>query len=449
MDVEEEVQVTTTVQSTHNEQVDIVTGEHAKEPVSLALMSPTEDEASGSLLPHYRFMNDSLAATFASRTSHFEALSGIILQEHNFDSAFPVDNYIQEEVAVVGKVALDERDGARELMLHSVHADAPTHALLNLSALASYSVFPGQVLALKGTNPQGREFRATALYEPSMLPTPPATKRVVRSGAHESVVLAAAGPFTASSDLDYLPLQKVLKHAANVKPDLLLLIGPLVDSNHSFIRSGEIDVTYQELYEEQCERVEEFLSAHPTVSVALVPSLRDIHHRYHVFPQPSFEYPRTAIPNRLFLMSNPCDWWMDGHTKFGVLAEDVLRHLSAAEIGKRDGSETDDRMTRLLKLMLKQRAFYPLEPAAPGVNIDTTHIERNRFSDELPDVLFLCSELKPFVKEVEGVLVVNVGRASKGKYGTLAHISMRMPQEEISDNAQVRAARRVDLLRME
>lgn len=45
-------------------------------------------------------------------------------------------------------------------------------------------------------------------------------------------MLVAAGPFTIDENLDYAPLEDLMKVIAAKAPDVAVLVGPFVDINH-------------------------------------------------------------------------------------------------------------------------------------------------------------------------------------------------------------------------
>ena len=63
--------------------------------------------------------------------------------------------------------------------------------------------------------------------------------------------MMAAGPFSLGGDLDYQPLQSLLELCKQNRPDILLLLGPFVDAEHSQIQHGLIDQAFQDLFEEK------------------------------------------------------------------------------------------------------------------------------------------------------------------------------------------------------
>jgi DNA polymerase alpha subunit B len=130
-------------------------------------------------------------------------------------------------------------------------------------------------------------------------------------------VLIAAGPFTTQDNLDYAPLTEILTKVQNTKPDVLILVGPFVDSSHPILATGDIvldekddddniigqhGASYETVFIEKIIRdglqmmfngqeddsSTGFKGCGPIpTNIILVPSLLDAHHEF-VFPQPPF-----------------------------------------------------------------------------------------------------------------------------------------------------------------
>lgn len=62
----------------------------------------------------------------------------------------------------------------------------------------------------------------------------------------------------------------------------------------------------------------------------------------------------------------------------------------------------------------------------PGVNIDDRHFRALQFPDVSPNIVVVRSDLKFFVKEVDGCVCINPGRLAQGRVnGTFAHIRVQ------------------------
>lgn len=72
-------------------------------------------------------------------------------------------------------------------------------------------------------------------------------------------MVVAAGPFTQSDSMTYQPLLDLMEHVARDEPHVLLLTGPLIDSNHPFVLENTIAETFDELFERLMEQVMKFV----------------------------------------------------------------------------------------------------------------------------------------------------------------------------------------------
>ena len=90
-----------------------------------------------------------------------------------------------------------------------------------------------QVVAVSGPNPTARKFVASGSYTAGPSPAPEPVKP-----KHELTLVTACGPFTTSEDLLYNPPREVTR----LKPQLLLLIGPFIDTK---IIENELAETYR------------------------------------------------------------------------------------------------------------------------------------------------------------------------------------------------------------
>ena len=64
-------------------------------------------------------------------------------------------------------------------------------------------------------------------------------------------LVIAVGPFTISEDLEYAPLAALLAVCRQRKPDVLVLLGPFVDAEHPLLASGNVDLTFEDIFEFQ------------------------------------------------------------------------------------------------------------------------------------------------------------------------------------------------------
>ena len=78
---------------------------------------------------------------------------------------------------------------------------------------------------------------------------------------------------------------------------------------------------------------------------------------------------------------------------------------------------SSDRLTRLTNHLLSQRSFYPLYPPTDEMNIDYAHHEHYAVLPITPHIMVVPSDLRYFVKDINGCCCVNPGRLAKGQIG--------------------------------
>eukprot|EP00076_Gallus_gallus_P035926 XP_025001464.1 DNA polymerase alpha subunit B isoform X1 [Gallus gallus] len=271
----------------------------------------------------------------------------------------------QDSVTVLGRIGCDSNgklnpksavlEGDRE---RSAGAQIP----LELSELQEFSLFPGQVVVVEGTNSTGRRLVVSKLYE----------------------------------------------------------FGPFIDTKHEQVESCRLLLPFAELFR-LCVRSLLDGTRSAGTHLVFVPSQRDAHHDF-VYPQPPFVCPELPKEDkaRVHFMPDPCTLDING-VVLGLTSTDLLFHMGAEEISSSSG--TSDRFTRILQHILTQRSFYPLYPPAEEMNVDYESFSSFASLPVTPHVLIIPSELRYFVKEVLGCVCINPGRLTKGRaagtYGQL------------------------------
>ncbi|CAL4911022.1 unnamed protein product [Urochloa decumbens] len=348
----------------------------------------------------------------------------------------------EEKMFAVGVVTCDGEGRLNEksiLLQGSVEHSRGERVRLDLKDLDQFSLFPGQVVGIEGHNPSGHCFVASKLIDliPVSVDTqlPTAKKQAVDNESHQSSdtgtlsralsSVIAAGPYTTTDNLLFEPLQELLSYACRKQPQLLILMGPFIDSDHPDIKKGTVDQTFHDIFHfEILRRIQDFTQyLGNTVRVILVPSVRDAHHDF-VFPQPAFDLnlPEDTT-HQISCLANP-SIFSSNQIQFGCCTVDILKQLSGEEISRKPrGGKPGDRIGRLATHILKQQSYYPLYPPAAGVPLDFSLAKEALEISSVPDVLLLPSDLAPFVKVLslrEGsddqkkFICMNPGRLSKG-----------------------------------
>ncbi|KAJ4795175.1 DNA polymerase alpha subunit B [Rhynchospora pubera] len=389
-----------------------------------------------------RFMYDRTENRFNFLENRIRKSTGMFTRTGLYGELADATVASEEEIFAVGIIACDAEGHLNDksvLLQCSAEHSCGQRVRLDLHNLTKFSLFPGQVVGIQGRNPSGHYFVALKVFDslpiPNEIACPPAKKQArpiedAPSTSSPSRVLSAiiaSGPFTTSDNLLFEPLQELLAYARRREPQLLILMGPFVDSEHPNIKKGTVDRSFRDIFLiEIISRLQDFTQyMGSNTHVILLPSIRDAHHDF-VFPQASFdlnllEDSRYQVDD-ITSLANPSSFSAN-EIIFGCCTVDVLKQLSGEEISRNPPNELSDRIGILATHLLKQQSFYPLYPPAIGVPLDFSLAPEALKIPSFPDVLLLPSDLAPFIKvlsigneneEVIKTMCVNPGRLAKG-----------------------------------
>lgn len=394
-----------------------------------------------------RFMYDRIADKFNALENRILKHATALVSSGQYEE--PVDPTVSSEKSIftVGMICCDGEGHLNEkstLLQSSAEHSGGQRVRIELQNVSQYSIFPGQVVGIMGHNPSGHCFIASKLMDSIPLSVAadedlhPAKKPALDleslsnslvSPRPELSVIIASGPFTTIDNLLFEPLKELLAYANRKLPQLLILLGPFIDSEHPEIKKGTVDRTFDDIFQfEILRRLQdyaEYMGSH--ARVVLVPSVRDANHDF-VFPQPPFDIHPPDLKRQITSLTNP-GMFEANQVKIGCCSVDILKHLSAEETSRisKDGTPSD-RMSRLANHILGQRSFYPLYPPAESVPLDFSLAPEALSISLIPDILILPSDMKYFVKVLshgergEGenpvkCICVNPGRLAKGEGG--------------------------------
>ncbi|KAF2646091.1 DNA polymerase alpha, subunit B [Massarina eburnea CBS 473.64] len=417
-----------------------------------------------------------------------------LIQEHlNIeDNAFGNASYQSpNEVVAVGRICSDSSEGklntASLVLEGSRRWGSGRRVPLKVDSLPSYNFFPGQIVALRGTNASGDNFVVSEILSLPLLTQPATTPsdfdthntRYLDSPESDPdnmrplQIYIASGPYTTDQDLDFAPLHTLLDNAATARVDSVILLGPFLDAEHPSIRSGDFDIpphltnpdhaTMTDVFKHYISSaLHTFASRNPKCNIILVPNLRDAHHHAAAFPQDKFQKKTLGLGpagKMVHCVTNPMTLSMNEFI-VGMSSLDVLDMLRREEVvgGRAKGVNLYERGARNV---IEQRNFLPLFPPtergklsvpAPveenvfkndghddgdaeqgpspflplGTMLDTSYLKLGEMLNVRPDILITPSVLQGCVKVVESVLVINPGTLSKRRAaGTFARVVVR------------------------
>ncbi|KAJ4512073.1 DNA-directed DNA polymerase alpha subunit pol12 [Exophiala dermatitidis] len=378
----------------------------------------------------------------------------LIQQAHNLDESAFANAAAQStsEIVAVGRIASDTPEGklnSASLVLEmSRRMGAGLRVPLKVDALPSYQFFPGQIVAVRGTNASGLYFTVKEILSAPRLPMPSSTPTQIEAinqklGVSEDSdssspplnIMIASGPYTAEDNLDFEPFQELCQKAAENMVDALILTGPFLDIEHPMLASGDFDLPDIRGLDQNASMaalfrlwiagpLQRLCSAVPSITVLIVPSVRDAISKHVSWPQERPPRKDLALPKQVTMLPNPCYVSLN-EVVIGISSQDILYELSREQLSHGAGS---DLLTRLPSFLIDQRHFFPLFPPmsrdklssngvvkATGACLDVGYLKLGEWMAVKPDVLVLPSILTPSIKVVDGVMIINPGQLSKRK----------------------------------
>jgi DNA polymerase alpha subunit B len=229
-------------------------------------------------------------------------MSAYIIENHNLDpNSLGIDTILepvgmpsQTNVLVCGRLCthVEGNDGIGSLNEASLLLEGSrsrsngVRVRLDVQKLPKFDLYPGQIVVIRGTtNANGSEMIAEELYENGSPTSTTSSVRELRNFSSDNKpieMLVAAGPFCVVDNLEYEPLDDFADVVVAKKPDIVLLIGPFVDTTNTKIQLGQIElddgeggmmpVTYADLFRFRVTAaIERILSEVPGCKVLIVP----------------------------------------------------------------------------------------------------------------------------------------------------------------------------------
>ena len=373
----------------------------------------------------------------------------IVMEHHKIDySEFgSAASQSITEIIAVGRIASDSAEGklntASLLLETSRRMGGGLRVPLDVEKIKGYQFFPGQIVALRGSNTSGQHFTITDVLEIPLLPnaasTPAAlaTHREKLRGGPDAMdsdsdpmplnVYFASGPYTADDNLDFEPLHQICSQAADTYADALILTGPFIDADHPLIATGDFDLPDEAIVEPDTATMStvfkymispalnRLVASNPNVTILLVPSTRDVIDKHVSWPQDAFPRKELGLPKTAKIIGNPMTLSIN-EMVLGISSQDILHELRHEELV--GGKPTDSNaLSRLSRYLIEQRHYFPLYPPTdrqklpktgttegipPGAMLDLSYLKLGEMVNVRPDVLIVPSALPPFAKVCNG-----------------------------------------------
>lgn len=387
------------------------------------------------------------------------------------------------EIVAVGRIACDTSEGTLKpgsiVLESSRRTGAGLRIPLELDRVPGYELFPGKIVAARGTNVSGEGFSVSEFLSIPPLQSPASHEKNLeeigtrlRAGAEASDlpqplnIITSAGPYTADSDLSYEPLQALVDRAISTSADALILLGPFLDIEHPLVRLGQFPPLPQSLHIDPdtatltdvfrglvAPLFQQLAKALPGILIIMVPSVRDAVNKHTAWPQEKMAVKQLGLPKQCAMATNPVMLSLN-ELVVGISSADILYDLRWEQYVGGKPSKTDP-LARLSKHMIEQRHFYPLYPpknreslpkpaaaegldgeegpVATGAMLDVSYTALGDWHTCKPDLLVTPSVLNPFAKVVDGVTVVNPGMLWARQKGAGSYAQMYIKEREVAE----------------
>ncbi|CAJ2508043.1 Uu.00g092290.m01.CDS01 [Anthostomella pinea] len=406
------------------------------------------------------------------------------LDESEFGSAASQST---TEIVAVGRIASDSSEGklnAASLVMETARRTGGGRRIpLNLQKLnGRYQFFPGQTVAFKGINSAGHEFVVHEVMEIPLLHNAASSPAAIDAhreklrGGPDAMdsddepaplnVIFSSGPYSADDNLDFEPLHALCSQAADTYADVLVLTGPFIDVDHPLIATGDFDLPEDATIDPDTATLttvfkymispalNRLAAANPSVTILLIPSVRDAIAKHVAWPQEPFPRKELGLPKTAKIIGNPMTLSVN-ETVLGLSSQDVLWDLRHQElVGPR--AADPNLLSRIARYLIEQRHYYPVFPPVDcsklpkagteeglptGAMLDTSYLKLGEMVNVRPDVVVVPSALPPFARVVESVLVINPGYLSKrrgaGTYARMTLYPPKLTEEEATSGSMV------------
>lgn len=370
----------------------------------------------------------------------------LLVQEHHKldDSAFgSAASQSINEIVAVGRIASDSTMGklnASSLVLEtSRRMGGGLRIPLKVESIPGFQFFPGQIVALRGINASGEDFRVSEILEVPLLKSaasPPSALEAhiqrLRGGSDamdsDSTpaplnILIGAGPYSADDNLDFEPLHALCSQAADNYADALILVGPFIDIDHPLIASGDFDLPEEAMAEPDTvtmstvfkylisPALNQLVASNPHITIILVPSVKDAISKHVSWPQEPFPRQGLGLPKSARIIGNPMTMSLN-EISVGISSLDIFTELRHEEV--KGGKHKDlELLVRLPRYLIEQRNFFPLFPPSDrgslpktgtkeqkpaGAMLDVSYLKLGEMVNVRPDLMIIPSALPCFAK---------------------------------------------------
>ncbi|CAG9565352.1 unnamed protein product [Danaus chrysippus] len=359
--------------------------------------------------------------------NHIRYISQCIMKKNGLSETVSVRYKTQTEVFVAGRIECDAdaRLNSKSVILQGTWEDSLSQTVpLDLDSVQQYSLFPGQVVVVRGINPRGNKFVAQELFSDAARAVPDPASDITNTLKGTLSMVVAAGPYTTSNNMSYEPLKDFIAYLNTHKPHVVIMTGPFVDCDHEKVKDNSMAETYKSFFDKLIDSIADIANTSPFTKIYIVSNHKDAFH-VNIYPTPPYSS-RKKHPNIQFL-PDPSTLNINGYI-VGITSYDVLMSINQEEISH---GLVGDKLSRLSGHVLRQQCYYPTAGSIGSLAVDGALWAAHAQLPATPHILVVPSNFRYFVKEVNGCVVINPEHLSKGAGGgTFARLVVRPPTEE-------------------
>lgn len=430
-----------------------------------ASAQPYEPLSTRNIVKPFQYMFTTLKERADNLEGRLDEMAVAMVAAYNLgELVAPVGTVANHPIVCIGRIVVASETGEGKInrtsvLLEGSRDDATAtgtfgRIALDLSEMPGFSLFPGQVVAVKGICNRSDRMVVQAIYHG--LPPPPAALPVhnaralcdsaFATGSGPLRVWVACGPFCIGADLEWSPLTDLLAEAQDPDappPDVIILMGPFLDADHPRVKSGDLMIqtddgqvhclTPQEVWEGKvAPLIEDALATKALAHTHLViqSAWTDFNGHPIIPGWPLLDadtecFENESVRKRVTVVSNPATFTIGGLT-FASTSTDIIHTLNRDEVTVSKptvpgGGRKVDKLARLAQHMLEQRSFLPMFPLPSSETEGSLPLELNQLwhlgLPVCPDILIAPSKLKVFSKPVGPTLMINPGNLCRGNIG--------------------------------
>ncbi|VVT58268.1 uncharacterized protein SAPINGB_P006121 [Magnusiomyces paraingens] len=392
---------------------------------------------------NYKTMYQKLSDIAEYLDEQIETITAAVQEAHDIEpSEFGNPATIsQTEIVVVGRILPESPIDDKLSTVHlqaGRRVGAGSRVPLRFPEHLECFFYPGQIVAVRGSNASGSYFAVTEILDIPLLPPAASpmdvlTKYTLNTASNGLKIMTVAGPYTYQTDLDFAPLEYLISLINDhIKPSAVILLGPFVDVSHPMVVEGNftvrnprtgladesatLDGLFKYAISERIKRI------HSDISVIMIPHVRDAAASHAAFPQPPLSRRDLGLPKNVHCLPNPATFSLN-EVVISASSQDVIFDIARTSVLI---NSKESKIGASMGALLGQRSLYPLFPGCTetskvgssfeittGSMLDVPYMGLAEFNKALPDIVISPSRMKSMAQITSNVIMVNPGFASR------------------------------------